>query len=177
MFENDHFQNFVYFWCFFFSAETTCTARWHVCYNKKQAHFSQLFCLQVRSVTPWQSHERKSRCLRGRRHSSILYSPSGFFSSYFTNEVNFYHYKKYGSVARFTIFVLTSLKSKLEHFWQMSRWNPIYVPEIETGRHVKNNACTVEIKIKWMIRKHITYENTYLDNMFSRYSVNLCLWI
>jgi hypothetical protein len=34
---------------------------------KKQAHFSQLFCLQVRSVTPWQSHDRKSRCLRGRR--------------------------------------------------------------------------------------------------------------
>jgi hypothetical protein len=55
---------------------------------KKQAHFSQLFCLQVRSVTPWQSHDRKSWCLsRGRRHSSILYSPSGFFSSYFINEV------------------------------------------------------------------------------------------
>ena len=49
---------------------------------------SQLFCLQVRSVTPWQLHDRKSRCLRGRRHSSI-YSPSGFFSSYFINEVNF----------------------------------------------------------------------------------------
>ena len=43
----------------------------------------------------------------------------------------------------------------------MSRWSPVYVPEIETGRHVKNNACTVEIKIKWMIRKHMTYENTY----------------
>jgi hypothetical protein len=40
---------------------------------KKQAHFSQLFCLHLRSVTPWQSHDRKSRCLRGRRHSSILY--------------------------------------------------------------------------------------------------------
>jgi len=24
----------------------------------------------------------------------------------------------------------------------MSRWSPVYVPEIETGRHVKNNACT-----------------------------------
>jgi len=71
---------------------------------KKQAHFSQLFCLQVRSVTPWESHDRKSRCLRGRRHSSILYNPSGFFSSYFINEVNFWHYKKYGSVGRFTIF-------------------------------------------------------------------------
>jgi hypothetical protein len=42
----------------------------------------------------------------------------------------------------------------------MSRWSPAYVPEIETGRHIKSNACTVEIKIKWMIRKHMTYENT-----------------
>jgi hypothetical protein len=49
----------------------------------------------------------------------------------------------------------------------MSRWSPVYVPEIETGRHVKNNACTVEIKIKWMIRKHMTYENTYLDDIFT----------
>jgi hypothetical protein len=39
--------------------------------------------------SPWQSHDRESLCLRGRRHSSILYSPSGFFSSYFINEVNF----------------------------------------------------------------------------------------
>ena len=38
---------------------------------------------------PIKIHERKSRCLRGRWHSSILYSPSGFFSSYFINEVNF----------------------------------------------------------------------------------------
>jgi hypothetical protein len=38
------------------------------------------------------------------------------------------------------------------------------VPEIETGRHVKNNACAVEIKIKWMIRKHMTHENTYRDD-------------
>jgi hypothetical protein len=48
----------------------------------------------------------------------------------------------------------------------MSRWSPVYVTEIETGRHVINNACTVEIKIKWMIRKHMTYENTYRDDMF-----------
>jgi hypothetical protein len=48
----------------------------------------------------------------------------------------------------------------------MSRWSPVYVPEIETGRHVKINACTVEIKIKWMIRKHMTYENTYRDDTF-----------
>jgi hypothetical protein len=62
-----------------------CTARWHVFYIRNR----QLLYLQVRSVTPWQSHDRKSRCLRGRRHSSILYSPSGFFPSYFINEVNF----------------------------------------------------------------------------------------
>jgi hypothetical protein len=42
----------------FFSAETTCTARWHVFYIRNRPHFSQLFCLQVRSVTPWQSHNR-----------------------------------------------------------------------------------------------------------------------
>jgi hypothetical protein len=47
----------------------------------------------------------------------------------------------------------------------MSRRSPVYVPEIEIGRHVKNNACTVEIKIKWMIRKHMTYENTYRDDI------------
>ena len=46
----------------------------------------------------------------------------------------------------------------------MLRWSPVYVPEIETRRHVKNNACAVEIKIKWMIRKHMTYENTYRDD-------------
>jgi hypothetical protein len=50
----------------------------------------------------------------------------------------------------------------------MSRWSPVYVPEIETGRHVKNNTCTVEIKIKWMIRKHMTYENTYHDDKYNR---------
>ena len=73
----------------FLSAETTMHCKVTCILYKKQAHFSQLFCLQVRSVTPWQLHDRKSRCLRGRRHSSILYSPSGFFSSYFINEVNF----------------------------------------------------------------------------------------
>jgi hypothetical protein len=46
----------------------------------------------------------------------------------------------------------------------MSRGSPVYVPEIETGRHVKNNGCTVEIKLKWMIRKHMTYESTYRDD-------------
>ena len=54
----------------------------------------------------------KSRCLRGRRHSSILYSPSGFFPSYFINEVNFWHYKKYGSVGRFTVFGTYVFKTK-----------------------------------------------------------------
>ena len=46
----------------------------------------------------------------------------------------------------------------------MSRCSLVYVPEIETGRHVKNNACTVEIKIKWIKRKQMTHENTYRDD-------------
>jgi hypothetical protein len=49
----------------------------------------------------------------------------------------------------------------------MSRCSPVYVPYIETGGHVKNNACTVEIKIKWMIRKDMTYENTYRDDIYA----------
>ena len=58
----------------------------------------------------------------------------------------------------------------------MSRWSPVYVPEIETGRHVKNNACTMEIKIKWMIRKYMTYENIYRDDNTSlRFSKNTIL--
>jgi hypothetical protein len=57
----------------FLSAETTMHCKVTCILYKKQAHFSQLFCLQVRSVTTWQLHDRKSRCLRGRRHSSILY--------------------------------------------------------------------------------------------------------
>ena len=58
----------------------------------------------------------------------------------------------------------------------MSRWSPVYVPEIETGRHVKNNACTMEIKIKWMIRKHMTYENIFRDDNTSlRFSKNTIL--
>ena len=49
----------------------------------------------------------------------------------------------------------------------MSRCSLVYVPSIETGRHVKNNACAVEIKIKWMKRKQkqMTHENTYRDDM------------
>jgi hypothetical protein len=35
----------------------------------------------------------------------------------------------------------------------MSHWSPVYVPEIGTGRHVKNNACTVEINIIYFIYK------------------------
>ena len=50
-------------------AETTMHCKVTCILYKKQAHFSQLFCLQVRSVTPWQLHDRKSRCLRGRQHS------------------------------------------------------------------------------------------------------------
>jgi hypothetical protein len=47
MFENYHFQNCVYFWCFFFSAETTMHCKVTCILYKKQAHFSQLFCLQL----------------------------------------------------------------------------------------------------------------------------------
>ena len=36
----------------FFSAETTMHCKVTCILYKKQAHFSQLFCLQVRSVTP-----------------------------------------------------------------------------------------------------------------------------
>ena len=50
-------------------AETTMHCKVTCNLYKKQAHFSQLFCLQVRSVTSWQLHDRKSRCLRGRQHS------------------------------------------------------------------------------------------------------------
>ena len=53
----------------------------------------------------------------------------------------------------------------------MSRWSPVYVPEIETGRHVKSNSCTVEIKIKWIIRKYMSYENTYRDDT----SLKICV--
>ena len=72
---------------FFFSAETTCTARWHVFYiGNRHISVSSFVCKYYN--WPHDSH-RKSRCLRGRRHSSILYSTYGFFSSYFINEVNF----------------------------------------------------------------------------------------
>jgi hypothetical protein len=56
MFENDHFQNCVYFRWFFFSAETTMHCKVTCILYKKQAHISRLFCLQVRSVTPYDSH-------------------------------------------------------------------------------------------------------------------------
>ena len=73
----------------FFSAETTCTARWHVFYIRNRYISVSSFVYKY-NQWPCDSYiDRKSRCLRGRRHSSILYSPSGFFSSYFINKVNF----------------------------------------------------------------------------------------
>ena len=42
--------------------------------------------------------------------------------------------------------VLASLKATFNNFDRCHVG--VYVPEIETGRHVKNNAYTVEIKIK-----------------------------
>ena len=50
----------------------------------------------------------------------------------------------------------------------MLRCSPVYVPEIEPGGHVKNNACAVEIKIKWIKPKQMTHENTYRDDKFSQ---------
>jgi competence CoiA-like predicted nuclease len=44
--------------------------------------------------------------------TGILYRPSGFFFSYFINEAHFWHYKKYGSVGRFTVFGTYIIKSK-----------------------------------------------------------------
>ena len=41
----------------FVSAETTMHCKVTCILYKKQAHFSQLFCLQVRSVTPWQEEQ------------------------------------------------------------------------------------------------------------------------
>jgi hypothetical protein len=76
----------VYQPCFYFIRKQMTPFYWHckvtcILY-KKQAHFSQLFCLQVRSVTPWQLHDRKSRCWRGRRHSSSRYVFPCVMSSY-----------------------------------------------------------------------------------------------
>ena len=36
----------------------------------------------------------------------------------------------------------------------------------------KNNACAVEIKIKWIKRKQMTHENTYRDDMSSKMKTN-----
>ena len=36
---------------------------------------------------------------------------------------------------------------------------------METGGHVKNNACAVEIKIKWIKGKQMTHVNTYRDDI------------
>ena len=61
--------------------------------------------------------------------------------------------------------VLTSLKANFNIFY---RCHVVVLftfhKFIETGGHIKNNACAVEIKIKLMIQKHMTYENTYRDD-------------
>ena len=51
MFENDTFK-IVFTFDVFFIAETTMHCKVTCILHTKQAHFSQLFCLQVRSVTP-----------------------------------------------------------------------------------------------------------------------------
>jgi hypothetical protein len=48
-----------------------------------------------------------------------------------------------------------------------------HVPYIETGRHVKNNACAVEIKIKWIKRKQMTHENTYREDTSLKANFNI----
>jgi hypothetical protein len=96
-------------------------------------------------VTPWQLHDRKSRCLRGRWHSSILYSPSGFFSSYFINEVHFWHYKKYGSVGRFTVGKIIVYKFMIQfysylYFCQSYSWNKGYLINYSQLIHLVGNC-------------------------------------
>jgi hypothetical protein len=53
-----------------------------------------------------------------------------FFSSYFINEVHFWHCKKYGSVGRFTVFGTYVFKSKLYHFLQMLAYIYLYCMHI-----------------------------------------------
>ena len=36
MFENDHFQNCVYFWWVFLRVKPQCTAKWHVFYIRNR---------------------------------------------------------------------------------------------------------------------------------------------
>jgi hypothetical protein len=43
-------------------------------------------------------------------------------------------------------------------------WRTIFKRNFLVHRHVKNNACAVEIKIKWIKRKQMTHENTYRDD-------------
>jgi hypothetical protein len=57
----------------------------------------------------------------------------------------------------------------------MSLWSPVYVPEIETGRHVKINACTVEIKIKWMIQKHNKVAGKKIQKGYIKMNYVVCL--
>jgi hypothetical protein len=45
----------------FLSTETTMHCKVTCILYKKQAYFSQLFCLQVRSVTPWQLHDIETK--------------------------------------------------------------------------------------------------------------------
>ena len=55
MFANYHFQNCVYIWWVFFSAETTCTARWHVFYIRN-THISVSSFVYKYDQWPHDSH-------------------------------------------------------------------------------------------------------------------------
>jgi hypothetical protein len=56
--------------------------------------------------------------ITGHKHSFIEFRPLPGRRR--RNEVHFWHYKKYGSVGRFTVFGTYFFKSKLYHFLQMS---------------------------------------------------------
>jgi hypothetical protein len=59
----------------------------------------------------------------------------GHCDFFFVNEVHFWHYKKYGSVGRFTVFGTYVFKSKLDHLlfskgekWYDKLFNVKYLP-------------------------------------------------
>ena len=64
---------------FFLVLKPKCTAKWHVFYVRNRHISVSSF---VYKYDQW-LHDRKSRCLRGRRHSSILYTLLDFFPATF----------------------------------------------------------------------------------------------
>ena len=58
----------------------------------------------------------------------------------------------------------TSLKANFNIFYRCHVVVLFTFHKYRNRRHVKNNACAVEIKIKWIKRKQMTHENTYRDD-------------